>query len=78
MEGGDLCYIITNNINIIPVVILKVSGNIYTIKFVNSKTAIRLPKHRLYKSEEDALRFLGVYKEDSEEQKRGYRAPDRH
>lgn len=53
MKAGDSCYFLKSNRTIIKGKIKSVSGNLYTI-LLPSGGAIRLPKHRIYKSIEEA------------------------
>lgn len=54
-KKGDICYILENNMNVRTAKISRVDGNFYTIQLVGSCGAIRLPKGRLFKTEEAAL-----------------------
>lgn len=53
MKKGDICYFLESNRTIIQGEIKSVSGNLYTIS-LPSGGAIRLPKHRIYESVEEA------------------------
>ena len=53
MKKGDTCWFIENNARIIQGTIKSVSGNLYTI-LLPSGGAIRLPKHRIYGTVEEA------------------------
>jgi predicted transcriptional regulator len=77
MKVGDQVYIVLNNSKVVPVIIVSVSDNIYTIKFLDNDGAIRLPKHRLFASEDEAWSSVPDYKKKVIE-KRGYRPPDFH
>ncbi len=57
MVKGDRYWIIENGLNVISVEVLSFSGNLALIKTQNGKT-LRLPKHRLYDSEESAMEVL--------------------
>ncbi len=57
MTKGDQCWIIENGLKLISADILSISGNLVLIKTQNGKT-LRLPKHRLYDSEEKEMEFL--------------------
>lgn len=57
MVKGDKCWIIENGSRITSAVIVSVSGNLVLIKTGNG-TALRLPKHRLFDSEEKAEETL--------------------
>ncbi len=67
MVKGDQCWIIENGLNTISADVLSISGNLVLIKTQNGKT-LRLPKHRLYDSEESAMENLK--KNSSKQQKR--------
>jgi len=67
MVKGDQCWIIENGLKVISSNILSVSGNLVLIKTEDGKT-LRLPKHRLYDSEECAMENLK--KNSSKQQKR--------
>jgi len=56
LKKGDTGYIVENNNKVTQVHILACSGNLYTIKLNGG--AIRLPKHRIFTSEEDANNSL--------------------
>jgi len=51
-------YIITNNSQVKEVKVIRVSGEFYTIKFVDTDTVIRVRKSRLYKSKDEALKKI--------------------
>lgn len=53
MKKGDTCWFIENNVRIIQGKIKSISGNLYTI-LLPSGGAIRLPKHRIYNTAEEA------------------------
>jgi hypothetical protein len=78
MKIGDTCYIIANNSYAVPVTIINISQNIYTVKFIDKKAAIRLPKHRLFETEEEVLKELNPNYKDEIVIRKGYRAPNRH
>lgn len=50
---GDICYIIENNVRVTEGEIKSCSGNLYKIR-LSSGAGTCLPKHRLYKSQEEA------------------------
>lgn len=56
LKKGDAGYIVENNNKVTQVQILACSGNLYTIKLNGG--AIRLPRHRIFASEEDAKNSL--------------------
>ena len=53
MKAGDSCYFLESNRTIIKGQVKSVSGNLYTI-LLPSGGAIRLPKHRIYGTVEEA------------------------
>lgn len=57
MKAGDSCYFLESNRTIIKGKIKSVSGNLYTI-LLHSGGAIRLPKHRIYESVEEAEKSI--------------------
>lgn len=59
-KKDDICFIIENNIKVVPVKILKYSGGFYTVKFLTKPGAIRIKGHRIFASEEEAKNKLGI------------------
>ena len=57
-KKDDIVYIIENNKIIKPARVVSRQGEFYTIQLVGSCGAIRLKKHRLYSSEEEAMAVL--------------------
>lgn len=57
MKKGDSCYFLESNRTIIKGEIKFVSGNLYTIS-LPSGGAIRLPKHRIYNTAEEAEKSI--------------------
>lgn len=57
MKKGDTCWFIENNARIIQGTIKSISGNLYTI-LLPSGGAIRLPKHRIYNTAEEAEKSI--------------------
>ena len=57
MVKGDKCWIIENGFNVTLVEIISITGNLILLKTEKGKT-LRLPKHRLYKTKEDAEKTL--------------------
>ena len=47
-KKDEICYIIENNIKIVPVKILKYSSEFYTVKLLSKAGAIRLKEHRIF------------------------------
>lgn len=75
MKVNDIVFVVLNGSIITKAEILKKSGNLYNIKFGGK--VIRLPKHRLFKTEEDARNSISNYYNKVIE-KRGFRPPDLH
>ena len=57
MVKGDKCWIIENGFKVTSAKIVSISGNLVLLRTDNGK-ALRLPKHRLYDTEEEAERTL--------------------
>lgn len=53
MKKGDKCWIIENGNRVTQAEIMSFSGNLCLIRLA-SGAALRVPKHRLYESEEEA------------------------
>lgn len=53
MVKGDKCWIVENGFKVTSAEVVSISGNLVLIKTWNGK-ALRLPKHRLFDSEEKA------------------------
>lgn len=53
MKKGDKYWIIENGRIVTPIEILSVSGNLVTIR-TEKGCGMRLPRHRLFESEEEA------------------------
>lgn len=70
LKPGDVGYIVENNNKVTQIRILACNGNLYTIKLNGG--AIRLPKHRIFKSEEEANDSLMKNKDTHT---RKYRSP---
>jgi len=78
MKVGDICYILINNRTVEEVIIKNVNGNLYTLKFVNEDKTIRLTKHRLFTTKEDALITIPKSKTNDSNEIRGNRPPMLH
>lgn len=50
---GDTAWIVENNMCVREVIIVNISGNLITVKF--NSAAIRLPKHRVHETYEEAV-----------------------
>lgn len=57
MKAGDTCYFIESNRSVVKGTIKSISGNLYTV-LLPSGGAIRLPKHRIYESVEEAEKSI--------------------
>ena len=77
-KRGDLCYILENNSYITRCKVVNKSGNLYTLQPVGSCGAFRLPGHRLFDTEEDALNSMitPLNMKDQEEKKSVNTIPD--
>ena len=61
MVKGDKCWIIQNGMNVVSATIMSIGGNLFLIKTEEGKV-LRLPKHRLFDTEEEALEVLGKHR----------------
>ena len=57
MIKGEKCWIIENGMKVTAAEIVRINGNRVLIKLENGK-ALRLPKHRIFDSEERAKEIL--------------------
>lgn len=73
MKLGDTCWIVISNYCVQEVKIIKISGNLYTLKFSNECKAIRLLEHRLFKTESEAKMSIGI--DDTINEKTGLNRP---
>lgn len=55
---GDVVFIIENNRKVQKVEILKISYGFYTVCVLKTGVVLRLKKHRLYKTEDEAIKAL--------------------
>ena len=55
---GQHVFIISNNSYVMEMVVLRVSGDFYTLRSVNQGSGTRLKKHRIYATKEDAQKVL--------------------
>ena len=62
---GQHVFIISNNSYVMEMVILRITGEFYTLRSVNQGSGTRLKKHRLYATKEEAQKIL-----DKENKKR--------
>ncbi len=71
-SAGQHVFIISNNSYVMEMVILRVSGDFYTLRSVNQGSGTRLKGHRIFATREEAERFL-----DDEKKKRDQKTPGR-
>lgn len=57
MQKGDTAYIIISNARVEPVKVIRIEANLITVK-LSSGGAIRVPRGRLYETEEAAAARL--------------------
>lgn len=57
MKRGDTAYIIISNVRVEPVLVIRVNGNLITVKLPTGG-AIRVPAGRLYATAEEAAARL--------------------
>ena len=57
MVKGDKCWIVENGNRVTLAEILSFSGNLCSIR-LTSGAALRVPRHRLYEREDDALKAV--------------------
>lgn len=58
MKIGDIVYIVESNRYIRQVQIVRILGDMYLIRFIDSGGGIQVRKNRLYKTEEDAVESM--------------------
>ena len=79
---GQRCWIVESNSWTCEVEILRISGNIYTIKLIQTGGAIAVPRHRLFLSEEEAKNLIVKPEKNnivsSPITSTGYRKPYKH
>ncbi len=51
---GDRVFIISNGVKVDELTVIAVSGNFYTLRYVESGGGTRLASHRLYATREEA------------------------
>lgn len=54
LKVGDTCYIVKNGRTVSPASIVSISGGFYTLRFPDSNGMIRLKKHRIFSTQQDA------------------------
>ena len=55
---GQHVFIISNNSYVMEMVILRISGDFYTLRSVDQGSGTRLKGHRIYATKEDAQKVL--------------------
>ena len=65
---GQHVFIISNNSYVMEMVVLRVSGDFYTLRSVNQGSGTRLKEHRLYATKEEAERVLEADKKKLDQQ----------
>lgn len=58
MRKGDTAWIIENGCKITQVEIIKITGNLYTIRIAGQNKGLCLPSHRIYPTREAAAKDL--------------------
>lgn len=74
LQKGTTCFVIVNNRHVVPAEILNCSGGFYLVRLQGESGAIRLKKHRLFETEQEAQKALGIVPKDS----KGYQSPQLH
>ena len=59
-KRGDEVFLIENGRIITPVKILNCVGGLYTIQFLKKSGATRVKAHRLFRTEQEAKKNLGI------------------
>ncbi len=78
-QEGDAAYIIENNLQVTPVLVVSRSGELYTVA-LSRQCWIRVREGRLFRTEEEANKKLGHVPEEPADQKapaldQGYKTP---
>ena len=55
---GQHVFVISNNSYVMEMVILRISGDFFTLRSVNQGSGMRLKKHRIYATKEEAQKVL--------------------
>lgn len=69
-KKGDMVYILENNMKVSPALIRSCNGGFYTLEIGTS--VIRLKEHRIFSTEEAALKSVKVDKNSMQRQKNQY------
>lgn len=54
LKAGDTCYIVKNGRIVSPAAIVSISGGFYTLRFPDTNGMIRLKKHRIFTTQQEA------------------------
>ena len=55
---GQHVFVISNNSYVMEMVILRISGDFFTLRSVNQGSGMRLKKHSIYATKEEAQKVL--------------------
>ena len=61
---GQHVFIISNNSYVMEMVILRISGDFFTLRSVNQGSGMRLKRHRIYATKEEAQKILEQFLAD--------------
>lgn len=54
LKVGDTCFIVENGRIVSPATIVSISGGFYTLRFPDTNGMIRLKKHRIFSTQQEA------------------------
>lgn len=54
LKVGDTCYIVKNGRIVSPAAIVSISGGFYTLRLPDTNGMIRLKKHRVFSTQQEA------------------------
>lgn len=54
LNVGDTCYIVKNGRIVSPAAIVSISGGFYTLRLPDTNGMIRLKKHRIFSTQQEA------------------------
>lgn len=54
LKVGDTCYIVKNGRVVSPAAIVSISGGFYTLRLPDTNGMIRLKKHRIFSTQQEA------------------------
>lgn len=69
LSVGKHAFIIESNRIIREVIVIKVVCDLFTVQFMDSKSAVRVRRNRLYETEEEAKMHM------TDKRKTGYKSP---